>query len=103
MRKITTPEYRQRRKAGKETYQRLVDDGCSVVRFSDLDAAILGFGKQHGSDPCLIYSGKRIVEALMVENGMEYEDAVEWYGHNEECLYAGPGTPIVMDDFTDEG
>lgn len=103
MAKKTTPEYRSRKKAGKAIATRLADDGEEFIKFDHLDAAIVGYGKQHGGQICLIYSGRRIVDALMVENNMEYEDAVEWYGHNVECLYAGPGTPIIMDDFNNEG
>jgi hypothetical protein len=68
-----------------------------AISFDDLDDAIIGIGKQWGGPYLFIYSADKIVECL-AKNGMEYEEAVEWFGYNVECLYAGPHTPIIVDD-----
>jgi hypothetical protein len=66
-----------------------------AIKFDDLDAAIIGYGQQHGSKTVLIYSARKILEGL-VKQGMDEEGAQEWFDHNIECLYAGPGTPIIF-------
>lgn len=71
------------------------DEG--MIQFDGLDEAIIGIGKQHGGEYVLIYSATAIIVELK-KQGMSSEDAVEWYGHNIQCLYAGPTTPVIMED-----
>lgn len=68
-----------------------------AIKFDDLDDAIIGYGQQHGTKTVLIYSARKIMECL-VKQGMDEKGAQEWFEFNIECLYAGPGTPIIMYD-----
>jgi hypothetical protein len=68
----------------------------AAIRFDGLDAAIIGRGSQYPSDALLVYSGNGILDILMKDQGMDYEEAVEWCDHNISCLYAGEGTPIIV-------
>ena len=43
----------------------------------------------------LIYDGEALVNAMM-NDGMEYEDAVEYIDFNIEGAYVGPDTPMIM-------
>jgi hypothetical protein len=74
----------------------LAEANPDAITFDDLDEALVGIGRQWGSPPLAIYSADRIIEAL-VNAGASYEDAMDHYGHNIECLYAGPHTPIILD------
>jgi hypothetical protein len=46
----------------------------------------------------VIYSTKRIIEILM-DGGMEYDDALEHFHFNILDSYMGEMTPIFCDDF----
>jgi hypothetical protein len=46
----------------------------------------------------VIYSTKKIIEILM-EEGMEHEDALEHFHFNISGSYMGEMTPIFCDDF----
>jgi hypothetical protein len=70
-----------------------------VMRFDGLDEAVVGFGSQFTKQTLLVYSAKGIIEALM-KQGMTHEEAEEWFGYNINCLWIGPGTPLILCDDT---
>ena len=45
----------------------------------------------------VIYSTKKIIE-ILIEEGMEYEDALDHFGYNITGSYVGEMTPIFCDD-----
>ena len=71
--------------------------------FDGLDSAILGIAEQHaGVGPLVAYSMRGIIECY-VEQGMDHEEALEFFGHNCQCVSTGRGTPIIVDDYVLEG
>lgn len=58
------------------------------------DRAILGLT----SDGRIVYSENRILVALQEVDGMEYEEALEWYEYNTArgVAYAGKKAPIII-------
>jgi hypothetical protein len=46
----------------------------------------------------VVYSRTKCIEVLMTRDGMEYEDAVEFFDFNVEGAYMGDETPIYVDD-----
>lgn len=77
--------------------------------FDGLDDAIIGVGQQHGSPTLIIYDRDKCIDILadkflnerdtLMPDGdpdAAYLEAVEWFEHNVECLYAGEHTPIIM-------
>lgn len=48
----------------------------------------------------IVYSRRKILLGLMGDDqsNMSYEEAVEYMSFNIEGLYAGPYTPIILDD-----
>lgn len=83
-----------------QTY--LDENNPKAIKFDGLDAAIVGVGNQYTKSPLLIYSARAIVECYM-KQGMTYDEAVDFYGHNCECLWAGEHTPIIIiDDLSPE-
>ena len=98
------PGYAARLKRGKALLTKIKKehDGEPMISFDGLEAAIVGVGRQHCGECCLIYSGRLLIEALEVTHACAREDAWDWYGCNVECLYAGKTTPIIMDDFSDD-
>lgn len=58
------------------------------------DDAIVGYANQWGSPPLVVYDGEKIVEILSQD--MSLEEAQEFFAHNIECAYVGPGTPLIL-------
>lgn len=80
-----------------------VEENPQAIKFNDLDEAIIGHGRQHGGPELLIYSARKLIETIGRVYKMDAERAVEYFGNNVACLYAGEGTPIIMDDLEIEG
>jgi len=83
----------------REEIELVVQDVNPEALFMDgLDSAIIGVGGQYTATPLVVYSQTKIIKSLM-NDGMSYESAEEWYGHNIACAYMGEGTPIIVDDW----
>ena len=76
--------------------EHLIDANPEAVFFDGLDDAIIGMAYRYNDDPLVAYSQKRIIEIL--SRDMEFEDAVEYFDFNIACLWAGEGTPVIVDD-----
>jgi hypothetical protein len=69
-----------------------------MIKFDGYDSAILGSASVwmvDGTVERLVYSGEGIVRVLM-EGGMDREEAMEFIDFNVEGAYVGPRTPIVV-------
>lgn len=83
-----------------EILERVGDDENGVVLFDGLESAYLGVGTafhEGGHRFYAVYSYSGIIESLM-SDGMDREDAVEYYSFNIEGLYAGAQTPVILMD-----
>jgi len=61
-----------------------------AIRFTGLDDAILGTN-QNGE---LVYSFELMIDSFM-EEGMSYEEAVEWIDYNVVSIMGGQGFTIL--------
>jgi hypothetical protein len=65
--------------------------------FADgLEEAFIGIGYQF-NDPVAIYSRNKALQCLMAQ-GMDEEQALEYFDYNIAGAYVGPSTPIFLDD-----
>ncbi len=73
-----------------------------VIVLDGLDDAIVGIvsGDRSFESPRLVYNIQKIIQTLISRDEMSYEEAVEFYEFNIACLYAGKGTPLLMEDPT---
>ena len=78
-----------------EKFAELSDANPGALLADGLEAAYIGYGNQHSKPPVAIYDSVKCVEALM-EKGMTYEEAQEWFEFNTSCGWWGEGTPIFM-------
>jgi hypothetical protein len=46
----------------------------------------------------LIYSKKKCLAILMERDGMDAEEALEYFDYNVESAYVGKKTPVFVDD-----
>lgn len=73
-----------------ENYILQADDRAIV--FHDLDEAIVGLN-QHGE---LIYGHAEMVDVFMEDQGMSYEEAIEWIDYNVICVNGGQGFQVLF-------
>lgn len=43
-----------------------------------------------------VYSGEKLVENFVENDGMSEEEALEWVIYNIDCAYWGPTSPIIV-------
>jgi len=92
----TTSKIHPKRRAIDEYFHNVAE--TEAIVFDGLDAAILGVAEQHaGVGPLVAYSLSKIIECYKLQ-GMTHEEAIEFFGHNCQCLSVGEGTPIIVDD-----
>lgn len=61
------------------------------------DAAILGVANRINT-AAVCYSESKIIEILMKEDGMDYDEAVEYYQYNILGSWLGEHTPMYLEE-----
>jgi len=97
-----------RRITGREGKEELMKDTARIqseiwnvnpeMLFADgFDEALIGTGDRFGfSGPVAVYDMDKCFEILVVRDGMEYEEAVEYFEFNVIGAWVGDGTPIFV-------
>lgn len=70
----------------------------------EMDAAILGpamIWRGNQMVRVLVYDASRIVEILMDRDGMDHDEAWEYFDFNIECAWMGVDTPVYVYTNTD--
>lgn len=77
-----------------ETYP---DSNIVLLEPEIFDRAIIGICEGIGvqNKPIVDYDVEEILKINM-EMGMSYEEAIEFYDHNQACAYVGEYTPIFI-------
>ena len=69
---------------------------AETIMFADgFDDAIVGVGNSFGGSLCAIYDTDLIVKQCM-KDGMEYDEALEYFDFNIAGAYVGEQTPIFI-------
>lgn len=82
------------------TPEEAVADGLldeDAITFDGFDAAIIGYGGQYTGKRLVAYDRARMIDILMADGPMTWEEAEEYLSFNVECLWAGEGTPIIIE------
>jgi len=66
------------------------------VILSDLDTAIIGIVEDFNGRR-ILYSKEKILNILMVRDGMTMDEAEEYYDYNILGLYVGDQNPVFLD------
>jgi hypothetical protein len=74
-----------------ELWEELESNECILA--DGLNDAVVGIS--YGVEPVTVYSVHKIIEILM-EDGMEWEEAVEHFSYNIGGAYVGEKTPIFI-------
>ena len=70
----------------------------SFIYLVGLDSAIIGVNQRESEESAvLVYSVKKIITNF-VTNGMDYDEALEYFYYNVEGAYFGENTPLIVND-----
>jgi hypothetical protein len=69
--------------------------GEAMTLGPEYDCAIVGFGYRCGLAPVIVYDEAEVVSVLMSQ-GMDIEDAWEWFDFNIAGAYVGERTPMFI-------
>jgi hypothetical protein len=67
-----------------------------AIILDGLDDAIIGVIEEFGRDNRILYSKNKIIEILSERDGMNWEEAEEFYDYNILGLYAGEQNPVFL-------
>jgi hypothetical protein len=60
------------------------------------EEAILGVAERCGKDPLVVYDADKCIGILMQRDGMEYDEAEEFFQFNTLGAWAGENTPLFL-------
>lgn len=75
--------------------------GESALLIDDADAALIGFTNRVNSPLLAVYDYDKLVD-VFIDQGLSYEDAVEWVDYNIVGAWLGKQTPIIVMPLTEE-
>lgn len=69
-----------------------------ILLMDGFDECIIGICQRFGQEPIVAYDIDKIVESLM-NDGMSYEEAVEFYEFNQIGAWVGDSTPCFIETY----
>ena len=65
------------------------------ILYDDVDSAFVGVVERNGMEPIALYDYDKCI-ASYIDDGMEYDEAVEHFGFNVIGGWVGEGTPAFV-------
>ena len=81
---------------GEWFWTELAELNADAVTFDGFGDCVVGYASQFNNLPVVVYDHELMMEQLMREDDMTYEDAYEYLSFNVEGLWAGEFTPMIM-------
>ena len=72
-----------------------------MIMADGLDKAVIGVGQQFNQN-FIVYSKEKVLKILVEEDGMTYDEAVEYYDYNIVGSWVGLNTPIFVTECSAE-
>ena len=88
-----------------EKKESLAEVNEDAILFDGYEGALVGYSIRFGREPIAIYDYDRCLDILMTpgegdfEEGMSYEDAMDWFCYNTLGCWAGDHTPAFLKRF----
>jgi hypothetical protein len=76
----------------------LADENPEALWPDWFEAAYIGPARRCGQPTLAAFSVSKCIQILMERDGMEYDEAMEFFDFNVAGAWCGPGTPIWIDD-----
>jgi hypothetical protein len=74
-------------------------DDYRPLRIDGMDDCVVGYGERCSMQPVLIYDTRLIISSLC-RDGMDEDEAWEWFSFNIAGAWMGEGTPIFLHYFS---
>jgi len=68
-----------------------------AMKMDDFDDCIIGVCHQCGQPTVIAYDQDKVIQKLMDRDGMDYEEAMEYFQYNQVGAYVGVGTPCFVE------
>lgn len=68
----------------------------SILLADGFDGAFLGIATRCGQPPVAVYDAEHCIQ-ILVDEGMEYEEALEYFSFNVTGAWVGPQTPMFVE------
>ncbi|HEY6437771.1 MAG TPA: hypothetical protein VIY47_14365, partial [Ignavibacteriaceae bacterium] len=68
----------------KEKIEEMYGEDSGILFADGYDSAIVGVSSQAGGAPVVVYDSEKVIEILMERDGMDREDAEEFFSFNVE-------------------
>jgi len=81
----------------QEILENCLHDDETVLLADGFEDAFVGIGRQFGK-PMAVYNKLKCIESLIKE-GMDEEEAEEYFSFNVEGAYVGENTPIFLESY----
>jgi hypothetical protein len=76
--------------------QWITDLNPDALLADGFDDAIIGVAERCGQPPLVVYDITKCIEILELRDGMDHDEAEEFFGFNTLCAWAGDGTPLFL-------
>jgi hypothetical protein len=67
-----------------------------MIKMDGFDDCVLGICHRYGQPPILAYDFDKVILKLM-DDGMTYEEAIEYWDYNQIGAYIGESTPCFVE------
>jgi len=74
----------------------LCEEHENLLPADGFDEAILGLCERAGSDVVVAYDRDKCIDILVERDGMEYEEAIEYFEFNVVGAWMGDNTPVFI-------
>jgi len=81
--------------------ERLAEIDPEMLMADGFEGAIVGVASRCAMEPVIVYDRAKCIEILMQRDGMDYEEAVEYFDFNVAGAYVGERTPIYLELLAD--
>ena len=78
------------------TKEEAIENFPEMVQMDGFDDCILGICHRFGQPPIIAYDFDKVILKLM-DDGMTYEEAVEFWEYNQIGAYVGESTPCFVE------
>lgn len=85
-------------KAREKIREAIGEENPKAVLFDGYEQAFIGVSHRYGQPPLVVYSYRRCIEINMARDGMDQQEAIEWFEYNAMRTWAGKYTPIILQD-----
>lgn len=77
--------------------ERLKEENPKALFADGFDDCIIGICRRHGQEALVAYDRESCIKTLMDRDGMEREEADEFFEFNVAGSWVGEGTPVFVD------